>query len=444
MTDAVPSDGLGGRHTRLAATPWPAEDGGPRRQQRPHGLAGPRAGSGELVASRQAAISVMALLAPPVSPGTSARTGPSALRLLVLRNSIGPGGRSWVEEVDPLTLEERRRSPDLDLGPFWPGGFGVLADGSVVVVQGRHVHLLDDALQPLATRAMEVEAPHNSFVVLDDGSLVIKDLQRPDGVGSTLSVLDPITLADRAAPLVLPEPSVARLAADGNDIIVVGVDSLMRVIWDPATGELVHDNGSTVRYRTRPDQSFGWDPVVDAGAVWWLDNGDHTYTNGFTFLGNGVADGPVRLWRVPLVDASRPGGGWDPGGVQSVEVDGAAGGVVTNPPIVDAIRGLAVAYDSANGVLAAFGTDDLDLRWRIPLNTSQHLVLYPDTGELVANDHDPASGDAVVVVDVTDGSVRLRVPVASPAQSAVFGCPGVHRDFIYVSLSTIARVVFGD
>ena len=48
---------LGGRckdRPHLAATPWPAEDGGPRRQQHPHGIAGPRAGRAELVAPLRA------------------------------------------------------------------------------------------------------------------------------------------------------------------------------------------------------------------------------------------------------------------------------------------------------------------------------------------------------------------------------------------------------
>jgi hypothetical protein len=377
----------------------------------------------------------MALLAPGLTGDDE------AWRLLVLRNSVGDQGRSWVEQLDPLTLEVRHRSPDLDLGPFWPGGFGVLADGAVLVVQGRHVHRLDADLQPVASRSMAVAAPHNSFVVLADGSVATKDLQRPDGPASTLSVLDPVTLDDRCPPLMLPEPSVARLSADGNDVVVVGVDSLLRVTWEPDTGGLGLDPDSTVRYRTRPDQSFGWDPVVDAGAVWWLDNGDHTYNNGLTFLGNGVAEGPVRLWRVTM----RPDGqGWDPATVASVEICGAPAGVVTNPPLVDPSRNLAVGYDSANGVLAAFSADALELQWRIPLNTSQHLVLYPDTGELVANDHDPASGDALVVIDIRDGTVRTRTAVDSPTQSPVFGCPGVGRDFIYVSLSTIARVAFDD
>lgn len=411
-------------HPQLADTPWPAEDGGPRRPQRPVGLDGPAAGSARLAATRTDPLCVMALLAP-------ATDGPEPYRLLLLRNSIGPEGVSWVEELDPDSLEPLARSVDLDLGPFWPGGMGVLGDGAVVVVQGRHVHRLDADLGLAATRRMDVEAPHNSFVVLDDGSLALKDLQFPDGAPSVLSVLDPRTLEDRCPPHALPEPSVARLAADGNEIVVVGVDALHRVAFDPAAGALTAA-APPLTYRTGADQSYGWDPVCDAGAIWWLDNGDHTFPNGMTMLGNGVSAGPVRLWRAVGDDLS------------SVEVSGLPAGAVTNPPVVDPSRRLVVAYDSANGVAAAFDTSSLALRWRVPLRTATHLVAYPDTGELIADDHDPATGDALVVVGLDEGDVRVRVELASPAQSVVFGCPGWRRDHYFVSLSTVARVCFGD
>lgn len=354
--------------------------------------------------------------------------------VLVLRNTIGAGAVTWVESVDPESLEVRRRSPDLPLGPFWPGGNAVLADGAVVVVQGRYATRLAPDLSVECSRALPVDAAYNSFVVLADGSLATKDLQRPDGPSSTLSILHPVTLEDVAPPQPVGEPSVARLTADGNDVVVVGVSTLRRLTWDPDTAAVTPRHELDRRYLLDDGQSFGWDAVVDAGSIWWMDNGDHTFQNGMTMLGNGVAPRPVRLWRAPL----------DGGHPASVEVSGEPGGAVTNPPVVDPGRRLAVAYDSANGDLAAFSTDDLSVAWRSRVNTSQHLVLFPDTGELLVNDHRPGSGDALAVVDVTDGSVRARVAVDSVAQSVVFPAPGTRRDAYYVSLSTIARVVFGD
>jgi hypothetical protein len=355
-------------------------------------------------------------------------------RLLVLRNTIGPNAVSWVEELDPESLEERGRSPDLALGPFWPGGCAVLADGAVVVVQGRWAHRLRPDLSLERSRQLPVDAPHNSFVVLGDGSLATKDLQRPDGTPSVLSVLDPITLQDRGAPLTLPEPSVARLSADGDEIVVVGISTVHRLAWDPVSGALSADPGPSRRYLREPDGSFGWDPVLDAGAIWWMDNGDHRFEHGLTMLGNGAAPSALALWRL------RPG---EPEPI-SVEISGVAAGAITNPPLVDPIRGLVVGYDSANGVMAAFDTEDLSLRWRVPLATSAHLILFPDTGEVLANDHDPAAGDSLVVVDVETGEVRARCAVESPAQSVVFPAPGARRDAHFVSLSTVARVTFDD
>lgn len=356
-------------------------------------------------------------------------------RVLVLRRGGVADEPCWIEDVDPYGLEVVERSPDLPVGPFWPGGAAVLVDGAVVVVQGRWAHRLGSDLTIEARRELPVEAPYNSFVVLDDGSLATKDLQRPGSGPSTLSILDPETLEDRCAPMPLPEPSVARLGADGNELVVVGVTGLHRVEWHPDTAELSAVHDPTTYIANGDDQhSFGWDPVVDAGAVWWMDGGDHTFGDGFTMLGNGVAPAPNRLWTAPL----------DGTAARSIEVSGLPAGAVTNPPIVDPDRGLAIAYDSANGVLAAFDSESLAPRWRRDLSTAQHMVLYPDTGELVVDDHDREHGDALAVVDITDGTVRARVAVDSPAQSVVFGAPGRNRDFYFVSLSTIARVEFTD
>lgn len=406
-----------------ASSHWPAEDGGPARRQHPHGVAspGPNAGSGRVVAVRQAPVLVMAVFG-------------GDRQFYVLRNSVGPEAVSWVEELDPMTLEERRRSADLPLGPFWPGGLAVLDDGSVLVVQGRWAHRLSGDLEVLASRSLPVDAPHNSFVLLADGTVATKDIQRPGGPPSTLSLLDPETLEDRADPLPLPEPSVSRLSAVGNELIVVGVTTVSRHRWDPVSATLVHQTDLDAQYLVHPDQSFGWDPVIDADAIWWLDNGDHTFERTLSMLGNGVSAGPVRLWRAAL----------DGSTLDHVEVCGLPGGAVTNPPLVDPERGLVLAYDSANGHLTAFDTTTLDVRWTRAINTSQHLIRYADTGEVIANDHHPTEGDAFVVLDIATGETRVRVPVESPAQSVVFGAPGVDRDVYYLSLSTLARVVFTD
>ncbi len=298
-------------------------------------------------------------------------------------------------------------------------------------MQGRHAHRLDGDLHTTRTRVLPADAAHNSFVMLGDGTVATKDLRRPGELASTLSLLDPDTLEDRAAPLVLPEPSVSRLSADGELLVVVGVSALHRYGWDATRGLLVAE-AAPVTYVTAANQSFGWDPVITDRHIWWMDNGDHQFVNGLTMLGNGVATGPVHLLRIGREDDD----------LASVEVSGLPGGAITNPPLVDLARGIVVAYDSANGVLAGFDLDTLALRWRTPLATAQHLVLHADTGEVLADEFVPGVGDGLVVVDVTNGEVRCRVPVGSPAQSVVFGAPGAASDAYYLSLSTVAHVRF--
>lgn len=409
------------RPAALAVTTWPAEDGGPDRLAACTTVPGPRAGSATVTAVRHDPLWIMVVHA----------TGD---RVLALRTALAPTpSSSVVEELDPLTLSTLRSSSELALGPFWPGGIAALADGSCLVVQGRHAHRLGEELATERTRVLPHDAPYNSCVLLPDGSIVTKDLRRPGDAPSTLSVLDPLTLEDRAAPVPLPEPCVARLSAADDLVVAVGVTALHRLRWNAGAAELAPCADPLV-YADRADQSFGWDPVVTGRHVWWMDNGDHTFQNGMTMLGNGVAAGPVRLWRASL----------DGDELASVEVSGLPKGAVTNPPLVDLDRGLVVAYDSANSVLAAFDTEDLTLRWRRPLATAQHLVSFPDTGEIVADHFDPATGDALVVVDIATGAVGCEAAVGSPAQSVVFGAPGTRRDFYYLSLSTLARVEFGD
>lgn len=405
-------------HGHLARTVWPAEDNGYDRSSACAGVHGPAARGGSLVAVRHDPVCIMTVHA-------------DGGRLLLLRARPGDGGASIVEEIDPVTLEARRSSGDLPLGPFWPGGIAALDDGGALVVQGRHAHRLDPDLAVVRTRSLPVDAPYNSFAMFGDATVATKDLRRPDEAASTLLLLDPDSLDDRGAPFELPEPSVARLSASGDLLVVVGVTALHRLRWDDASGRL-EPLTPPLRYVTRPDQSFGWDPVISDRHIWWMDNGDHQFIRGMTMLGNGVAGGPVRLWRADIAGDA----------VASVEVCGRPAGAITNPPLIDVARRIAVAFDSANGVLAAFDADSLEVRWRIELATAQHLVLFPDTGEILANSFQPGRGDALAVVDIASGEVRFETPTESPAQSVVFCAPGRQRDAYYVSLTTVARVTF--
>ncbi|MFA9564413.1 MAG: hypothetical protein ACERLM_06880 [Acidimicrobiales bacterium] len=400
-------------------SPWPGEDGGPSRQQAPSGAPGLSVQPDQRleVTRRDIFMGTMVVLR---DPG----------EVFVLQHTFGPDTVSWVERVHPESLETIVRSPDLDAGPFWPGGVVCHANGSLYVTYGTWCHRLDADLTVLASRRLPRDRPYNSLVILPDGSLVMKDFVKDGSAPSTLSVLDPDTLDDRGAPVVMPEPSISRLSADGDTVYALGERTALRYQWD-GSAVLALDDDWSAPYVTRPDQSYAWDPVIAGDQVWFMDNGDHTYQG--TLVGQGVAAGPLHLVRIPVAG----------GQPQLVEVSGLPHGTQTNLPLFDPERRIAVAYDSGNGVLAAWHYDDGDglaPLWRKDLNASMHMIRYPDTGELAVNDHHPDDGDALVVLDIETGDERGRVATGSAEQCVVFPSAGFGRDLYYCSFSTLARI----
>jgi hypothetical protein len=435
-------------------THWPAEDGGPTRQQTcfsPAGLRISELEQLELAAVRDAFASTMVVLG---RPGEV-----FALRHTIGRRPLQDESECWVERLDPRTLAPLNSSARLAGGPFWPGGMAVQADGAVHVVHGRHCHLLSGALEPVVSRRLPQPRPYNSFVGLSDGTLVMKEIDRDLEAPAHLTLLEPESLEPRCPELELPEPSIARLSADGDTVYMVGATTVWRYLWD---GErLIRDEHWQLRYHGGPGHSYGWDPVIAGGHVWFMDNGAHEYAS--TMRGAGVESGPVRLIRVSCSDCSD---------TEMVEVSGTAHGTITNPPLYDPSRAIAVAYDSGNGVVQAYRFDGrLAPLWRAQLNHAAHMILFAGTGELVLHDHhgprlaqtgwgrrlgQAVSGlaqspsvrramarrarDEVVVLDVQTGQERARCPVPSMFQSVLFPAPGFERDLYWCTLSTLARL----
>jgi hypothetical protein len=384
--------------------------------------------------------------------------------VLVLRHTLGRRplrGQTecWVERIDPHSLEPLASSPRLAGGLFWPGGLAVQAEGSVCVVHGRHCHRLSAGLELLASRELAQPRPYNSFVTLGDGTLAMKEIDRDLRWPAHLTLLDPETLEPRCAELALPEPAVARLSADRDTIYVVGATTVLRYRWGGV--ELAADEDWRFRYHGGSRHSYGWDPVISGGHVWFLDNGAHDYAT--TMRGSGRAPGPVRLIRVSIVDCAD---------AEIVEVSGASRGTVTNPPLYDPERRIAIGYDSGNGVVQAFRLQDrLTPLWRAQLDHAAHMILFQETGELVLHDHrgprlartrwgrtvgQAASGltrsprvrralagraaDEVVVLDIETGRERARCPVPTMFQSVLFPAPGLGRDLYWCTFSTLARL----
>ncbi len=409
-------------------SPWPGEDGGPARLQTSPSVHGPRFEPGRVsVTSREAVAATMVVLR---EPG----------EVLALRHTAGPEAISWVERIDPISLDVLARSADLPGGPTWPGGMAAHANGSLYVVFGAHAHRLDADLNVVARRRLPRHRPYNSFVILPDGCLATKDF------GGVLPGHDPATHAYEPTELlvleperleivgraVLPEASIARLSAATDTVYVVGTSSLYRARWDG--GALRVDDDFACEYRTVDGQSYGWDPALALGAAWFLDNGLGSERYAGTFRGQGVNAAPLHLVRVDLRS----------GAVTLTEICGLPNGVIANPPLIDEARRIAVGYDSGNGVLAAFdiaADGSTATRWTRDQNHACHPLLFADTGELVTTDHDATRMmDDIVVLDIGTGEERLRVESGSPVQSVLFPAVGWGRDVYYCSFATIARL----
>lgn len=411
----------------LWPSPWPAEDGGPRRLQVSPSVPGGWGldpGARLAVTHREAPGTTMVVLR---DPG----------EVYVLRHGFGDDAIAWVEQIDPLSLEVLVRSPDLPGGPMWPGGLAAHADGTLHVVFGNHAHRLAPDTSVLASTELPRALPYNSFVTLPDGHLVTKDFAglRPGQADverepAELVVLDAASLAV-VARLEVPEPSIARLSADGDDVYVVGDTSLLRARWDGAA--LTLDGDFAARYRTLPGQTYGWDAVLALGAAWFLDDGEGTHRFNGSFRDQGISTAPLHVVRVDLTTAA----------VTLTEVCGQPAGLIANPPLVDEARRIVVGFDSGNGVLAAFDVADgggLTPRWRRQQDHASHLLLLPETGELISGDHDRARmADQVVVLDIATGEELARADTGSPLQSVVFPALGWHGDVYVCSMSTLTR-----
>jgi sugar lactone lactonase YvrE len=99
------------------------------------------------------------------------------------------------------------------------GRDGAAPQWVLYVVNGRCIHRLDRRCQPVAQAPLPVAEPYNSFVVLDNGLIVTKNLSQT--TVAHIRVLDTQTLQAVAPDVLLLEPSVARLSALGNTVCAV-------------------------------------------------------------------------------------------------------------------------------------------------------------------------------------------------------------------------------
>ena len=204
-------------------SPWPGEDGGPAR------LSTPLIGNGLNIQAGEK----LGAVKRKIHMGTMTVLGDHGEVFLLTHNMVrskfGLPTTCCVERVDALNLKTLCKSQRLSGGPAWPGGIAVHRNGDLYVVYGRYVHRLNRSCELLGSFQLPINRPYNSFVILDNGLLVTKDIS--DVGHSTLSVIDAVSMQAACSPTVCPEASFARLSAVGNSVYVVGVKSAFRYHW---------------------------------------------------------------------------------------------------------------------------------------------------------------------------------------------------------------------
>jgi len=348
-----------------------------------------------------------------------------------LRANIGLPTTACVERIDPHSLRTLERSPRLPGGPMWPGGMAIHRNGDIYVVYGRYAHRLDRHCQPKQSLQLPINQPYNSFVVLDNGLIVTKNLS--DTVAAQLVVLDPERLQLVGTALDCPEPSIARLSAVGNTVYVVGIRSIFRYHWDATSQALRWDAHWRWDYVGATGQSYGWDVVIDGQNAWFMDNGRHRYR--INMHGAGVSPTPNRLLRVSLHDSQDH---------SAQAISGLPAGSITNPPLVDVQRQIVLGYDAANRFLRAWrigpAGQGLSPLWeKADFGVASHMVLLPASGQVVLNDY-RRWGEEVVVLDIASGAECARVRVGGITQGVVFPSLGWERDIYWCSMGRLSRV----
>lgn len=438
------------RHPGYWPSPWPVECGGNRRQKASVGRLDAASGTASVVARHDDKWHVMVVGR---EPGQWYLGG-------TMPAFSGPPPFGWVERIDPESLDPLASSPQLPCGEHvWCGAILAHANGSILSVNGSYLHRLDpDDLSIMVERRLPADRSHNGLLSLADGTLVTKDLRLEGQGGTTISRLDPDTLELVGEPIVLPEGSMGRIAADrgadGDDLVYVpGTEHIWRLRYPPvASGGDPELEGWRPRYRSADDRfGLAWDGCLSGDSCWVMDCGDiwsvrrihTTEPNGrfdappgrdLSWRLDAPWDGPQRLHRLSLDDG---------GSVRSIAPFGTPGGGIIAPPVHVPELDMAIAWDSVNGGLAGVSTSggELEVAWQqLDVRASMQPVVFPESGELVINDFTETGSDDLVVVDLASGTILDRVATGSRVANGMFLTAGGDRDVFYCSTLTVARV----
>ena len=345
----------------------------------------------------------------------------------------------WGEEIDPITLETIKASPELSTGGHnWCGGGAVLADGTIIAGFGNRIHKLSLDLEPIAEMELPVDHAHNGISLLSDGMMITRNLEHDHSKKSVFTIFDPNSL-EVLKTFEFVGASIGRFCVDqtpeGEYVYATTPTHIHRLIYKDQN--LVLDENWGASYDLPgEDQSFAWCNTVGDDNIWFMDMGDtppletimRAYpvgTKPMAFSEPGSA--PVRVHRVSTTDSSSSD--------VLTPFDLPNGGHNSSPLYVQDKR-ILLTFDTANRKTGAWrfnGPGDFEELWVHDIGNSNQVLYYPDTGEVVLDDVLEDQTVDAVVVDLETGKEKGRVATGALIAACMAACPGLNRDYYSTS-----------
>ena len=345
----------------------------------------------------------------------------------------------WVEEVDPITLETIRQSPELTTGGHnWCGGAAVLADGTIITGFGNRVHKLSLDLELINELELPVDHAHNGISLLSDGMMITRNLEHDHNKASVFTMFDPNTLKVLKT-LEFLGASIGRFCVDptpeGDYVYATTPTHIHRLIYKDQN--LVLDENWSASYDLPgEDQSFAWCNTVGDDSVWFMDMGDtppletimRAYPVGTKPLAfSKPCSAPVRVHRVSTTD-SRSSDVLTPFGLPN-------GGHNSSPLYVQDKK-ILLTFDTNNRKTGAWRFNragDFEQLWVHDIGNSNQVFYYPDTGEVVLDDVLEDNSVDTVLIDIETGEEKGRVNTGARTAAGMAFYPGLGRDLYSTS-----------
>jgi len=359
---------------------------------------------------------------------------------------------AYVASVDPTSLRERWRTRILDRSPpmqwSYPGVLAAHGNGFLYAIYGSVLVKLDPSSGATLARRELPEDPngtgaaYNGLIVLPDGNIAAKKIERGPCPSAAAPLGEPATLgafaglncaASNALPSRLvvveprrlrvlssvkpPEPVTGRITFGGSYIYAAGRDTVFRFRYR--------------RGRVAIDRS--WGPVVYRTGAQRPGTGPGLLGDFLVIQTNFLPSSePLTVTAVSVHDSRRVFH------IHPFAGAGASSSWIVSKPALDAANGTIVTHDTAAGRMAALHLDPrrgLRVRWRRKLGSLDFSALVGAAAhrEIVIPDL-TSGGDTVVWLDERTGRELARSrPLAEASAPGNIVTPGFGGRFYYLS-----------